>query len=77
MSKYYVKSGSVEKIVSLEGSALDAAVLVLQDINNFDTVDYYTYVDQRGMRDYTNADPMTQVVRTQKALKIINEWRLP
>lgn len=73
MSKYYVNCGSVQKIVSLEGSALDVAVLVLNDMNDHDVLDEYVYVDQRGMRDYKTADPMTQVVKTMKVLDILSD----
>ena len=44
MSKWYVKSNTVEKIVSIpESSPLDAAIAVLNDTNEFDIFDEYFY----------------------------------
>jgi hypothetical protein len=69
MSKWYVKSNTVEKIVSIpHGTSLDAAVAVYRDSNKFDTFDEYFYVDQRGMRDYTTADNKTKVIKTVKVV---------
>ena len=46
MSKWYVKSNTVEKIVSIPHSTpLDAAIEVFNDTNHFDVVDEYFYVD--------------------------------
>jgi len=72
MPKYYVKSNTVEKIVSLnvmyESSPLDAALCVFNDTNEFDIFDEYFYVDERGMKDYTSADRLTQVIKTSKVI---------
>jgi len=100
MSKWYVKSNTVEKIVSIPHSTpLDAAIEVFNDTNDFDInsvlilaissgfflpiaflnmsasdkskfdiVDEYFYVDERGMRDYTSADSLTQVIKTTKVM---------
>jgi hypothetical protein len=69
MSKWYVKSNTVEKIVSIPHSTpLDAAIAVFQDTNPFDVVDEYFYVDERGMRDYTSADSLTQVIKTVRVI---------
>ena len=69
MSKWYVKSNTVEKIVSIPHSTpLDAAISVFNDTNHFDVVDEYFYVDERGMRDYTSADSLTQVIKTTKVM---------
>ncbi len=69
MSKWYVKSNTVEKIVSIpESSPLDAAIAVLNDTNEFDIFDEYFYVDERGFRDYTNADRLTQVIKTPRVM---------
>ena len=69
MSKWYVKSNTVEKIVSIvESSPLDAAIAVLNDTNEFDILDEYFYVDERGFRDYTNADRLTQVIKTPRVM---------
>jgi hypothetical protein len=70
MSKWYVKSNTVEKIVSIPHSTpLDAAIAVFNDTNHFDVVDEYFYVDERGMRDYTSADSLTQVIKTKRVMQ--------
>jgi hypothetical protein len=69
MSKWYVKSNTVEKIVSIPHSTpLDAAIEVYKDSNQFDVFDEYFYVDERGMKDYTSADSLTQVIKTVKVI---------
>lgn len=69
MSKWYVKSNTVEKIISIrESSPMDAAVAVFEDTNKFDIFDEYFYVDERGFRDYKNADSLTQVIKTPKVI---------
>jgi hypothetical protein len=69
MSKWYVKSNTVEKIISIrESSPMDAAVAVFEDTNEFDVFDEYFYVDERGFRDYKNADSLTQVIKTPKVI---------
>lgn len=69
MSKWYVKSNTVEKIVSIPNSSpLDAAIEVFNDTNEFDIFDEYFYVDERGFRDYKNADRLTQVIKTPKVM---------
>ena len=69
MSKWYVKSNTVEKIISIpESSPLDAAIEVYRDSNQFDVFDEYFYVDERGMKDYTTADSLTQVIKTVRVI---------
>ena len=69
MSKWYVKSNTVEKIISIRNSSpMDAAVAVFEDTNEFDVFDEYFYVDERGFRDYKNADSLTQVIQTPKVI---------
>ena len=69
MSKWYVKSNTVEKMISIrESSPMDAAVAVFEDTNEFDIFDEYFYVDERGFRDYKNADSLTQVIKTPKVI---------
>jgi len=72
MSKWYVKSNTVERVISIrDSSPMDAAVAVFEDTNEFDIFDEYFYVDERGFRDYKNADSLTQVIKTQK---VINQY---
>ena len=69
MGKWYVKSNTVEKIVSIiHSSPMDAAIAVFEDTNEFDIFDEYFYVDERGFRDYKNADSLTQVIKTPKVI---------
>lgn len=74
MGKWYVKSNTVEKIVSIvDSSPLDAAISVFEDTNEFDVFDEYFYVDERGFRDYKSADRLTQVIKTPKVINKYNE----
>jgi hypothetical protein len=45
-----------------------AAIQVFNDTNEFDIFDEYFYVDERGFRDYTNADSLTQIIKTPKVM---------
>jgi hypothetical protein len=47
---------------------MDAAIAVFNDTNEFDIFDEYFYVDERGFRDYKNADSLTQVIKTPKVM---------
>ena len=78
MSKWYVKSNTVEKIVSIrDSSPMDAAIAVFNDTNEFDIFDEYFYVDERGFRNHTNADRLTQVIKTPKVIIRAKEADLP
>lgn len=68
MSKYYVKCGSLELIYSTNKCAFDAAVTVLWEANEHDILDEYFYIDERGYRDYTNADNNTTVIKCDLVL---------
>jgi hypothetical protein len=39
------------------------------ELNEFDTLDEYFYIDERGMKDYASALPDTQVFLTTFVLK--------
>ena len=74
MGKWYVKSNTVEKIVSIiHSSPIDAAIAVFEDTNEFDIFDEYFYVDERGFRDYKNADSLTQVIKTERVINKYHE----
>jgi hypothetical protein len=64
MAKYYVKSNSVELIVSC-CDPLEAAVRTLMSCNKNDVIDEYFYVDERGMKDYISATSITTVIKTE------------
>ena len=68
MAKYYVKSGTLEVIISRKDS-LEAAICGLLMTNKFDTIDEYFYVDERGYRDYISADKTTNVIPTKLIVK--------
>ena len=68
MGKYYVKSGTLEVILSKKDS-LEAAIAGLLLTNKFDTIDEYFYVDERGYRDFVSADPKTSVVATKSIVR--------
>lgn len=74
MGKWYVKSNTVEKILSIRNSSpLDAAISVFEDTNEFDIFDEYFYVDQRGFRDHKTADRLTQVIKTSRVISQYQE----
>ena len=68
MAKYYVKSGTLEVILS-QPNAQKAAIAGLLLTNKFDVIDEYFYVDERGYRDFVSADPKTSVVATKSIVR--------
>jgi len=74
MGKYYVKSGTLEVILSKKDS-LEAAIGGLLLTNKFDTIDEYFYVDERGLRDYLTADKETNVIPTKSIVRAAG-WEL-
>lgn len=65
MSKYYIKSNTLELIYSTEKDALEAAAIALGETNQNDILDEYFYIDERGMKDYATALPDTIVIPTK------------
>lgn len=74
MAKYYVKSGTLEVILS-QSNAFEAAVRGMLLTNKFDTIDEHFYVDERGYRDYVSADPKTNVIATKTVARAAG-WEL-
>ena len=74
MPKYYVKSGSLEVIISRK-DALEASIAGLLMTNKFDTIDEYFYADERGYRDYLTANNETNVISTKSIIKAAG-WEL-
>lgn len=68
MPKYYIQSGSLQLIYSTNKAPFHAAVTALWETNENDTIDEYFYVDERGMRGYTNADKETIVIPSELIL---------
>lgn len=68
MAKYYIKSGTLEVILS-KSNAFEAAIAGLLLTNKFDTIDEHFYVDERGYRDYISADPKTNVIATKSIVR--------
>lgn len=64
MPKYYVKSGTLEFIISRKDT-LDAAIFSFLQTNKHDIIDEFFYVDERGFRDYISADNKTNVIKTK------------
>lgn len=75
MAKYYIKCGTLELIYSTDKNHEDAAATALGETNKFDILDEYFYIDERGYRDYTNADKETQVIKLSKVCKLAG-WEL-
>jgi hypothetical protein len=69
MSKYYIKSGTLELIYSCNKCPRDAAMDAIWEINENDTLEGLIYLDERGYRDYKNADGLTCVLHTSHILK--------
>ena len=69
MAKYYVKSGTLELIYSTNKNQRDAARRVLWECNEYDELDEFFYIDERGFRDYVTATPGTIVIPTEEILK--------
>jgi hypothetical protein len=74
MPKYYVKSGTLEIIISRKDS-LEASICGLLMTNKFDIIDEYFYADQRGYRDYISADKETDAIPTKSIVKAAG-WEL-
>jgi hypothetical protein len=75
MSKFYIQCGSLQLIYSTSKSETEAAAQVLWECNEHDVLDEYFYVDERGYRDYTSADKLTQVIPTEVVMKLAN-WEI-
>lgn len=75
MPKYYIKCGSLELKYSTNKTPMDAAVYAMQETNQFDVLDEYFYIDERGFRDYISADKHTQVIKLNKIAKLAG-WRI-
>lgn len=69
MPKYYIKSNTLELIYSTNKSALEAAIDSVWELNDFDTLDEYFYIDERGFKNYITANKETKVISTAKILK--------
>jgi hypothetical protein len=74
MAKFYVKSGTLEVIISRK-DALEASIAGLLMTNKFDTIDEYFYADERGYRDYVSADKNTNVIATKSIVRAAG-WEL-
>jgi len=74
MAKFYVKSGTLEVIISRK-DALEASIAGLLMTNKFDTIDEYFYADERGYRDYVSADNNTNVIPTKSIVRAAG-WEL-
>jgi hypothetical protein len=68
MAKYYIQCGSLSLIYSTSKNQLKAAAQVIWETNVHDTLDEYFYVDERGYRNYTNADKETIVIPIDKVI---------
>ena len=69
MSKNYIKCGTLELIYSSDKAPRYASMDAIWETNENDTLDEYIYLDERGYRDYKNADGKTCVLHTSHILK--------
>ena len=70
MAKYYIKSGTLEIIYNTNKNPIDACCDMLDELNDYDTLDEYFYVDERGFRDYVTAQPDTIVIDSETVLDL-------
>jgi len=75
MPKYYIKCGTLELIHSTDKDAVGAAATALWETNKFDVLDEYFYVDERGYREYHNADKDTHVIKLNKVARLAG-WEI-
>jgi hypothetical protein len=75
MPKYYIKCGTLELKYSTEKTPIGAAITAIGETNKFDTLDEHFYIDERGFRDYTTADSLTQVIKLTKVCKLAG-WEI-
>lgn len=66
MPKYYINCGTLKLIYSTDKNPEDASVSALWETNKHDVLDEHFYIDERGYRDYTNADKETTVIKMNK-----------
>lgn len=66
--KYYIKSGTLELILSTSKSPLDAACMALWETNKNDVIDEHFYLDERGYRNYVSADNKTVVLKSNDVI---------
>jgi hypothetical protein len=69
MSKYYVKCGTLELIVSTEQTPFEVAGRCLWESNKDDVLDEFFYIDEQGYRDPFSATPKTMVLTLKKVCK--------
>lgn len=72
MPKYYIKSNTLELIFSTDKNPMEVAVIAIAETTTEDILDEYFYIDERGYRDYTNADKHTKVISTQQVIIAAN-----
>lgn len=76
VTKYYIKSGTLELIYSTDKNPMNAAVSALWETNDNDVIDEYFYLDERGLRDYKTADKETIVIDSEHVLEHAG-WEVP
>ena len=69
MSKYYVKCGPLELIVSTEQYPFEVAGRCLWESNKHDILDEHFYIDEQGYRDPFSATPKTMVLTLKEVCK--------
>ena len=57
MAKYYISSGSLQVIRSVNCKPLTAAAFAFMDTNSNDTLEHYFYVSEMGFRDSITIEP--------------------
>ena len=70
MPKYYISSGTLQIIHSTKKDPVSACCDMLDELNDDDTLHEYFYVDERGFRNYTTAQPDTIVIDTDTVMEI-------
>jgi hypothetical protein len=68
MAKYYISSGTLQMIYSTNKNPREACQTILWEANEHDILDEYFYIDERGYRNYANANPDTTVIPTDEII---------
>ena len=75
MSKYYISCGTLKYIMSTNRKPFRAAIQSMKEVNEHDVLDEYFYIDERGFRDYSTAQPDTKVYEAENVMKQAG-WRV-
>ena len=68
MPKYYIQCGSLQLIYSTDKNPLEAACQTVWETNEYDVLDEYFYVDERGYRNEGTQEKGTIVIPSDEII---------